>query len=271
MGKDIMPGDLVFIWAPPKGDSFIIKVLTGGRQDTRLGQLLHDNLIGKPFGSWIYTNLGKPFCLLRPNIQEFSRRVRRQTQILYPKDIGFILVSPNIFPGALVVESGTGSGGLTSVLAHFVGDTGKVVSYEKREEFSLLARRNCEKWGVEHRVDFRIRDIAEGFDEREADAVFLDLPNPWDYIDRAKEALAPGNRLGILVPTVNQVEKVLDALSENCFSDVQVCEILLRYYKTNSRRIRPEDSMIGHTGYLIFGSSVIGSPAANDEGGNDLS
>jgi tRNA (adenine57-N1/adenine58-N1)-methyltransferase len=170
-----------------------------------------------------------------------------------------------------VVECGTGSGGLTSVLAHFVGDTGRVVSYEKREEFSLLARRNCEKWGVAQRVDFKVRDIADGFDERDADAVFLDLPNPWDYMDRAKEALAPGNRLGILVPTVNQVEKVLDALSDNSFSDVQVSEILLRYYKTNSRRIRPEDNMIGHTGYLIFGSSVTGSPVINDEGGNDLS
>jgi len=132
MGKNIMPGDLVFIWAPPRGDSFIIRIIQGSRQDTRLGQILHDNLIGKPYGSWIYTNLGKPFCLLRPNIQEFSRRVRRQTQIIYPKDIGFILVSLNIYPGAIVVECGTGSGGLTSVLAHFVGDTGRVVSYEKK-------------------------------------------------------------------------------------------------------------------------------------------
>jgi tRNA (adenine57-N1/adenine58-N1)-methyltransferase len=270
MEEFVKQSDLVFIWAPPKGDSFIIKVVPGGRQDTRLGQILHDDLIGKPFGSWVYTNLGKPFCLLRPNIQEFSRRVRRQTQILYPKDIGFILVSLNIFPGALVVECGTGSGSLTSVLAHFVGDTGKVVSYEKREEFSQLARRNCEKWGVVHRVDFKIRDIADGFDERGADAVFLDLPNPWDHLDRAKEALAPGNRLGILVPTVNQVEKVLDGLVESCFSDIQVSEILLRYYKTNSRRIRPEDTMIGHTGYLVFASNVIGSPASHDDGGNDL-
>jgi tRNA (adenine57-N1/adenine58-N1)-methyltransferase len=269
MEEFIRAGDLVFLWAPPKGDSFIIKVTPGGRQDTRLGQMLHDDLIGKPFGSWAYTNMGKPFCLLRPNIQEYSRRVRRMTQILYPKDTGFILMSLNIFPGALVVEGGTGSGSLTSVLAQFVGDEGRVVSYEKKEEYSLLARRNCDKWGVAHRVDFKIRDIADGFDECGADALFLDVPNPWDYLGRAKEALAPGNRLGILVPTMNQVGKVLDGLGENFFFDIQVSEILLRYYKTDSRRIRPEDRMIGHTGYLVFASNVIGPPAPNGDGGDE--
>ncbi|HPD98162.1 MAG TPA: methyltransferase domain-containing protein, partial [Synergistales bacterium] len=168
MDNLVAPGDLVFIWAPPKGDSFIVRIVPGGRQDSRLGQILHDNMIGKSYGGWISTNLGKKFCMLRPNVQEFSRRVRRQTQILYPKDIGFILVSLNIFPGALVVECGTGSGSLTSVLAHFVGDEGKVVSYERREEFSLLAKRNCEKWEIAHRVEFKVRDIADGFDERNA-------------------------------------------------------------------------------------------------------
>lgn len=269
MEEFIRAGDLVFIWAPPKGDSFIIKATPGGRQDSRLGQLLHDDIIGKPFGSWAYTNMGKPFCLLRPNIQEYSRRVRRMTQILYPKDTGFILVSLNIGPGALVVECGTGSGGFTSVLAHFVGDAGRVVSYEKKEEYSLLARRNCEKWGVAHRVDFKIRDITEGFDERGADALFLDVPNPWDYLGRVKEALAPGNRLGVLVPTVNQVEKTLDGLKDHFFFDAQVSEILLRYYKTNSRRIRPEDTMIGHTGYLVFASNVLGPPDLDPDGGDD--
>ncbi len=270
MDNLIAPGDLVFIWAPPKGDSFIVRIVSGGRQDSRLGQILHDNMIGKSYGGWISTNLGKKFCMLRPNVQEFSRRVRRQTQILYPKDIGFILVSLNIFPGALVVECGTGSGSLTSVLAHFVGDEGKVVSYERREEFSLLAKRNCEKWEIAHRVEFKVRDIADGFDERNADALFLDLPNPWDYIEQTKAALAPGNRLGILVPTTNQLEKVIDGLETNSFADIQIVEIMLRHYKVNSRRIRPEDRMIGHTGYLVFASSVEALPVVEGEGAGDL-
>ena len=125
-------------------------------------------------------------------------------------------------------------------------------TYDRREEFSALAKKNAEKWGVAHRIEFNVRSLDDGFKERNANAVFLDVPTPWEYIDKAYEALAPGNHLGILVPTTNQVSDTIVRLNEFGFADIQVVELMLRYYKTEPNRIRPEDVMIGHTGYLIF-------------------
>jgi tRNA (adenine57-N1/adenine58-N1)-methyltransferase len=155
-----------------------------------------------------------------------------------------------------VVECGTGSGGLSAVFAHFVGDEGKVVSYDRREEFSRLARSNAERWGVAHRIEFKVRDAAEGFDERGADAVFLDVRNPWDYMGAAHEALAWGSRIGTLAPTFNQIERTLVALREYNFVDVQALELLMRRFKTDPERVRPDDMMTAHTGFLIFGAKA---------------
>ncbi len=250
-------GELVFIWSPHKGDSYIITLREGGKQGTHLGQVLHDEIAEKSFGDVVYTHLGKPFFLFRPTLGEYVRRIKRKTQIVYPKDGAYILLNLNVFPGARVLECGTGSGGLTTILAQFVGAEGKVFTYDKREDFAEQARQNVLRWGVGDRVEFATLDLDQGgFDQEGMDAVFLDLPNPWDYLDYAKKALAPGGRLGILVPTFNQIEAVLRGLREKKFLDVQVEELFLRSLKTNPSRIRPEDQMIGHTGYLIFSSSV---------------
>ncbi|MDR1943397.1 MAG: tRNA (adenine-N1)-methyltransferase [Synergistaceae bacterium] len=249
-------GDLVFLWSPVKGDNFLVRLSSGATQGSHLGQMRHDDIVRMDYGDIALTNRGEPFFILRPAIGEYSRRIKRQTQVIFPKDSGFIIQHLNFGPGSTVVECGTGSGGLTSVFAHFVGDGGKVISYDRREEFSKLAESNTERWGVRHRVDFKIRDIADGFDERGADAVFLDVQNPWDYIGAAHEALAWGHRLGILVPTFNQIEKALVALNLHGFVDVQVLELLVRYFKTDPRRIRPDDMMTAHTGFLIFAAKA---------------
>ena len=256
----IQAGDLVFIWNPKKGDSFLVKVQPGQSQGTHFGQIKHAELMEHDYGEGIRTPKGEVYFLLRPTLGEYTRRLKRQTQIVFPKEAGFIIEHLNIFPGCTVVECGTGSGSLCCTFAHFVGDTGKVCTYDRREEFSALARKNAEKWGVAHRIEFNVRSLDEGFKERGADAVFLDVPTPWDYIDKAYEALAPGNHLGILVPTTNQISETLRALQEFGFADVQVVEIMLRYFKTEPNRIRPEDMMIGHTGYLIFAVKTLPLP-----------
>jgi len=248
----IQAGDLVFIWNPKKGDSFLLKVSPGSSQGTHFGQIKHAELVGREYGEMIKTPKGDGYYLIRPTLAEYTRRLKRQTQIVFPKDAGFILQHLNIFPGCTIVECGTGSGSLCCTFAHFVGDNGKVCTYDRREEFSALARKNAEKWGVAHRIEFNVRPLSDGFKERNADAVFLDVPNPWDYVGKACETLAGGHRLGVLVPTANQVSDTLRALEEYNFADVQVVELLLRYYKTEPNRVRPEDTMIGHTGYLIF-------------------
>jgi tRNA (adenine57-N1/adenine58-N1)-methyltransferase len=225
----------------------------------------HGDMIGMEYGDIINTNKGSPFFILKPAVGEYTRRIKRQTQVIFPKDSGFIIQHLNFGPGATVVECGTGSGGLTAVFAHFAGDTGRVVTYDRREDFSSLAKSNAERWGVAHRIEFKVRDMRDGFDERDADAVFLDVQNPWDFIGQAREALAWGRRLGILVPTFNQIEKTLLALEEFNFADVQVLELLMRYLKTDPRRIRPDDTMVAHTGFLIFAAKARPLPEALSE------
>ncbi|MDR3279026.1 MAG: tRNA (adenine-N1)-methyltransferase [Synergistaceae bacterium] len=257
-------GDLVFLWSPVKGDSFMVRLSPGSIQGSHLGQMKHNDMIGMDYGDIINTNTNSPFFILRPSIGEYTRRIKRQTQVIFPKDSAFIIEHLNFGPGATVVECGTGSGAMAAVFAHFVGDTGRVVTYDRREEFSNLARNNAERWKVAHRIEFKVRDMRDGFDERGADAVFLDVQNPWDFIGVAHDALAWGHRLGILVPTFNQIEKTLVALGEWDFVDVQVLELLMRYLKTDPKRIRPDDMMTAHTGFLIFASKARPLPETPD-------
>jgi tRNA (adenine57-N1/adenine58-N1)-methyltransferase len=163
----------------------------------------------------------------------------------------------DIGPGKHVLEAGTGSGSFTTALASAVGPQGKVTSYESRPEFQRLAHKNLDRLGLADRVEFKLRDVYEGFDERNVDAVFLDLPNPHDYILQAKESLKLGGYLGSILPTTNQVSTLLIALRRSNFAFIEVCEILLRYYKAVADRLRPTDRMIAHTGYLIFSRSVL--------------
>jgi tRNA (adenine57-N1/adenine58-N1)-methyltransferase len=201
--------------------------------------------------------MGSEFVLLQPSLADLLVETRRNTQIMYPKDIGFILLSMDIGPGKHVLEAGTGSGSFTTALAYAVGTQGKVTSYESRPEFQHLAEKNLNRLGLSERVEFKLRDISEGFDERNVDAVFLDLPNPQDYVLQAKEAIKPGGYLGSILPTTNQVSTLLIALRRSNFAFIEVCEILLRYYKAVADRLRPTDRMIAHTGYLIFSRSMV--------------
>jgi tRNA (adenine57-N1/adenine58-N1)-methyltransferase len=248
----IREGELVYIWNPKKGDSFLFKVQQGASLGTHFGQIQHDELMQHEFGDGVWTPKGEVYYILRPTLGNYTRRIKRQTQIIFPKDAGFIIQHLNIFPGCTYVECGTGSGSLCCTVAHFIGDKGRVCTYDRRPEFSALAKKNAEKWGVADRIEFNVGELADGFKERDADAVYIDVPDPWNYIDKAYEALASGCHLGILVPTANQISQTLEVLERSNFVDIEVCELMLRYYKTDPRRIRPQDTMIGHTGYLIF-------------------
>ncbi len=235
---------------------FIITLNPGGELHTHRGLLRHDDLIGKPWGSQVFSHQGGPFFLLQPSLADILTDLPRNTQILYPKDIGFILTSMSVGPGQTVVEAGTGSGSMTIALAYAVGPQGRVVTYERRPEFSALARRNLERLGLAGRVEFKVRDVSEGCDETDADAFFLDLPTPWEYMAQARATLKPGGFFGSLLPTFNQVENLLRALRQTRFAFVEVCEILLRYYKAEPDRLRPTDRMVAHTGYLVFARRI---------------
>jgi tRNA (adenine57-N1/adenine58-N1)-methyltransferase catalytic subunit len=231
---------------------FIFSLAAGGKFHTHRGIVNHDELIGLPWGSQIFSHMGSPFFLLQPMLGDILIDLPRNTQILYPKEIGFILVTMGIGPGMRVLEAGTGSGSMTIALSYSVGANGKVISYEQRPEMQNLARKNLTRMGLDERVEFKLRDIAEGFDETDVDALFLDVANPYDYIPQARAALKPGGFFCSLIPTYNQVEKLLYSLRRNNFAFIEMCEILLRFYKAEPSRLRPTDRMVAHTGFLVF-------------------
>ncbi|NLC29726.1 MAG: methyltransferase domain-containing protein, partial [Chloroflexi bacterium] len=153
-------------------------------------------------------------------------------------------------------------------LAYLTGETGRVYSYERNPEAQKLARKNLSLFGLEQRVDFKLGDAGDGFEERNLDAIFLDLPNPHDYLEQVCLSLKAGGQFGTLLPTMNQVETILRGLSQSHFAFVDVCEILLRHYKSDWGRLRPVDRMVAHTGYLIF-ARMVHVPLDNQEGQED--
>jgi len=145
---------------------------------------------------------------------------------------------------------------MTTALAFAVGPQGRIISYEVKQDVQNLARKNLTRFGLDSRVNFKLRDIGQGLDETNVDAFFLDVPNPYDYTGQVRAALKPGGYLCCLIPTFNQVEKTLLALRQNRFAFVEVCELLLRYYKPEPTRIRPTDRMVAHTGFLVFARRI---------------
>lgn len=246
---------------PPYGSLVIIVTPKGKRHLRRVddndwhtgdGVLSMAAVAAADYGSEVRTSLGVPFRLQEPTLHDLIKGVKRQTQIIYPKDIAYICMRLGVGNGRTVIEAGSGSGGLTVALSWFSGPEGHVHTYEAREEFHKLARRNLEWAGVGQNVTLHHRDIAEGFTVAGADALFLDVRTPWEYLDHVVKAVKPGASLGFLLPTVDQVGKLLLGLEQGPFDDLEVCEILLRRWKPIADRLRPEDRMIAHTGFLIF-------------------
>ena len=243
---------------------FIITLKAGADFHTHRGVVLHDDLIGKPWGTQVFSHMGSPFFLVQPSLADLLIDLPRNTQILYPKDIGYILVSMGVAPGQTVMEAGSGSGSMTIALASAVGPTGRVISYEIKPDTQNLARKNLVRVGLDEHVEFKLRDIGEGIDETNVDAFFLDVPNPFDYIPQVRGALKPGGFFCGLSPTFNQVEKTLYALRRNNFAFIETCEILLRFYKSEPSRIRPTDRMVAHTGFLVFARRI--EPIVDERG-----
>ncbi len=221
------------------------------------GILAFSSVIGCPWG----TRFGE-YDVFRPTIEDVMMYgVRRETQIVFPKDAFFISSKLDIRPGDRVLEIGTGSGTLTLLLSRTVGPDGLVVTIEKEERHHKNARKNVEKYAEYANIRLKNIDIADfdGRDESQSalnqgepfDAAFVDVREPWLYMEKIHTLVKSGGVLGFIVPTANQVSETLQALRQG-FGDVEVIEILFRMYKTVAARLRPEDRMVGHTGYLLF-------------------
>lgn len=251
----VREGDLLLLLGQD-GKRFLIRVQRDQQLHTHRGMISHNDLIGQPWGCAVASHLQHVFLVLKPSIHDLIMNIKRVSQIVYPKESGYMLLKMNIGPGSRVIEAGSGSGAFSIALAHAVRPHGRVYSYEWREEMAAVARRNLEYLGLSPYVDLKVRDIAQGFDEREVDALFLDVREPWLYLAQVQEALAGGGFFGAVVPTTNQLQELVRHLEAEHFAAIEVQEILLREYKPVPDRLRPADRMVGHTGYMVFARHV---------------
>lgn len=254
----IEAGDLMLL-VTTDHKRYLLTLQPHRQHHTHVGIYDHDQMLGQTPGATVHSTMGYPALVLEPSLTDLIQHLKRGSQIIYPKDAAYLVHRLNLRAGCHVVEAGTGSGGLTTALAWAVAPTGVVFTYEVRAEAYNLARNNLERVGLLPYVKMFQRSIDDGFLQTNADALFLDVREPWHYLEQARTALRPGGFFASLVPTTNQVSELLSALEQHSFADIAVEELLLRSYKPVPDRLRPEDSMAAHTGYLIFARSIADS------------
>ena len=248
MSSIIETGDIVILIG--LGGKFIIKIEPGLQEVTGLGVVNTTNFVGKGYGDLV-TVVDQEYILLKPSLYDKVDSIKRKAQIILPKDGLQIIGMCSIHSGSVVIEGGAGSGALTIMLAHFVAPDGKVITYDNRKDFAEKAQRNLKNAGYQKYVDLKISDVTDGFDEKDVDAVILDIPNPWEAVEHAKQALAPGGYFAVYIPTTNQVEKAVIKMRECGFEEVKAVETLQRKIEVGEGGVRPSFSMLGHTGYVV--------------------
>jgi tRNA (adenine57-N1/adenine58-N1)-methyltransferase catalytic subunit len=254
----LQSGDLVLLVSRDR-KQYLVRLEAGQIMHTSRGGIKHDDLIGQPAGREVRTHLDYPFLAVEPATTDLVRQIKRATQIMFPKDISYVLSRLNLFAGRRVIEAGTGSGGMSLALARQVMPDGRVYSYESNADAQELARRNLDGLGLLPYVDLKARDIADGFDETDVDALFLDVRHPWQYLPQVSAALKAGGFFGAILPTTNQVSDLLSALQRHGeFAFLEVEELILRPYKAVPARLRPMDRIVAHTGFLIFARRIVG-------------
>jgi tRNA (adenine57-N1/adenine58-N1)-methyltransferase len=239
-----------------RGRRYLIRLQDGGVFHFHGGSVTHDLLIGEPEGVDVHSTSGARLTALRPTLADFVLKMPRGAQVIYPKDIAAILSHADVGPGARVLEAGSGSGALTLALARAVGASGRVVSYEVREDFHKTARANVESFfePTPDWVELRLGDVREGADESEPfDRVVLDLPEPWTVLRAVGEVLRPGGILCVYLPTTNQTRDAVLAMERSGYSQLSTVEILERSWHVTERSVRPDHRMVAHTGFITTG------------------
>ena len=252
-----MEGDYILLYLTQR-KTYLVKVEAGKNFHTHKGFIKFDDLIGKDYGSCILSSLGVEFAVLKPLLRDFVMKSVRKTQITYPKDIALIVMFSGIGPGSRVVEAGTGTGALTTALAHYVKPDGKVYSYEIREEFLKTVEKNLRRAGLIDFVELKNKDVTIGIDESDIDSVILDLATPWLVVPHAYDALKPCGTIVSFSPTIDQVVKTVEALNENGFVDMETVECLMRGMQIERGKTRPQTLMTAHTGYITFARKAMG-------------
>jgi tRNA (adenine57-N1/adenine58-N1)-methyltransferase len=253
MSRPFAAGERVLL-TDSKKRRHLITLVVAGSFHTHAGIVAHDDLIGAPDGTTVRTSRGQRLVAVRPTLAEFVLEMPRGAQVIYPKDLGPILVSADIFPGARVLESGIGSGALTIALLRAVGPLGEVVGYELRDDFATKAQHNVEAFlGAGMPLTVEVRDVYDGIDVVELDRIMLDLPEPWRVVKHAAAALSSGGILLAYLPTIGQVARLREELAESRFGMVETYEVLHRGWHVEGQSVRPDHRMVAHTGFITHG------------------
>ncbi len=238
-----------------KGRKFLLKLDPHRTFQYHLGSIAHSDLIGKEDGSWVVSSGGGKLLLLRPRLADYILKMKRSAQVVYPKDIGPIVMYSDVGPGMKVLEAGTGSGALTMGLLRAVGETGTVVSVDIRDDHQAHARKAIKRWFGElpANLDLRIGDVVDFVEDSQPDRMILDLPEPWRVLEAAAAHQPSGGVVTCYLPTVPQVQRTVERAEElGVFVEIEVREFLMRDWSVSGRSVRPEHGMIGHTGFLVF-------------------
>jgi tRNA (adenine57-N1/adenine58-N1)-methyltransferase len=233
--------------------TYLFSLEAGANYHTHAGTLAHDDLIGRPEGTRVVTARGMVLAAFRPRFADYVLKMPRGAQVVYPKDLGPIVVYADVFPGARVLEAGTGSGALTIALCRAVGEQGCVVSYELRPEHRERARANVESFfgKIPDRLVIRDGDVIDaGSSGDRFDRLVLDLPEPWVPLGALRPALEPGAVLCAYLPTTIQVQQLVLALPQAGFLHIETFEVFRRGWHVTERSVRPDHRMVGHTGFL---------------------
>ncbi|WP_334143557.1 tRNA (adenine-N1)-methyltransferase [Rhabdothermincola sp.] len=249
MSRQFRAGDRALL-IDQKKRRYLVNLRPGGQFHSHAGYVEHDQIIGAEEGATVRSTKGSPYLAVRPTLADFVLKMPRGAQVIYPKDLGPILMLADIFPGARVLESGVGSGALSMTLLRAGAE---VTGYEIRDDFATRARNNVAAFlGEEALARYRIevRDCYEGIDLRDLDRIVLDLPEPWQVVKHAELALHPGGVLLAYTPSVVQVMQLREALDASRFDLAETVEVLSRSWHVEGQAVRPDHRMVAHTGFL---------------------
>jgi tRNA (adenine57-N1/adenine58-N1)-methyltransferase catalytic subunit len=245
--RRLQPGERVLL-VDPRGRRYLIKLNRGGTFHTHSGIVHHDEVIGLPEGATVAATTGRRFVALRPTLADVVLKMPRGAQVIYPKDLGAILLAADVGPGLRVLEAGVGSGALSMAMLRAGAE---VIGYELRSDFAEQAQANVAAFlgdGTRYRVE--VRDVYQGIDEDGLDRVVLDLPEPWRVLPHARRALLSGGIFLAYLPSISQVATLRGALEAGGFGLAETSELLRRTWHVEARSVRPDHRMVAHTGFL---------------------
>ncbi len=267
MSRPLRAGERV-MFIDAKDRRHLVDLVDGGEFHTHSGPVAHDDLIGGEEGVTVRSTRGARYTVVRPTLAEVVLKMPRGAQVIYPKDLGPILILADVFPGARILESGLGSGALSMALLR----TGaEITGYEVRDDFAERAAANVAGFlgpGALERYHVEVRDVYEGVDGGGFDRVVLDLPEPWRVVRHAEAALRPGGILVSYLPTILQVATLRDALARSGFGMAETIEVLQRSWHVEGQSVRPDHRMVAHTGFLTS-ARLLAAPADGGRPGVD--